>query len=57
MKILSPAIAFLFLFTPFSGPQNLKCTRVIDGNTIILINEFRQYEKEGGAAKRGLWAR
>jgi len=57
MKILSPPIVFLLLFTPFSDVENLKCTRVIDGNTIILINEFRQYEKEGGAAKRGLWAR
>jgi micrococcal nuclease len=41
MKILSPAIVFLLLFTPFSYSENFKCTRVIDGDTIILGNGER----------------
>jgi len=38
MKTLSPAILFLFLFTPVCNSQSLKCIRVIDGDTIELSN-------------------
>jgi len=41
MKILSPTIVFLLLFTPFSDAKNLTCTRVVDGDTIILSNGER----------------
>jgi endonuclease YncB( thermonuclease family) len=38
MRILSPAIVFLLLFTPVCNAQSLKYTRVIDGDTIELSN-------------------
>ena len=38
MRILSPTIVFLLLFTTCSYATNLKCTRVIDGDTIELSN-------------------
>ena len=38
MKILSPAIVFLLLFTTCSYSQTIKCNRVIDGDTIELSN-------------------
>jgi hypothetical protein len=40
MKILSPAIVFLLLFAPFSDAKNLTCTRVVDGDTIILSKKI-----------------
>ena len=39
MRILSPAIVcLLFLVTSFCNAQALKCTKVIDGDTIKLSN-------------------
>ena len=42
MRIISPAIVFLlFLLTSFCNAQSLKCTRVVDGDTIKLSNGER----------------
>ena len=38
MKILSPTIVFLLLFTACTNSQILICARVIDGDTIVLSN-------------------
>jgi len=38
MRILSPAIVFLLLFTACTNSQILICARVIDGDTIVLSN-------------------
>ena len=38
MKILSPTIVFLLLFTGCTNSQILICVRVIDGDTIVLSN-------------------
>jgi micrococcal nuclease len=38
MRILSPTIVFLLLFTACTNSQILICARVIDGDTIVLSN-------------------
>ena len=38
MKIISFTICLLLLWAPFSHAQSLTCTRVLDGNSIILNN-------------------
>ena len=38
MKILPPTIVFLLLFTACIYPKTFTCTRVIDGDTIVLNN-------------------